>query len=361
MKIANNYPIKLTPARAWRTYLGGQLISKLHDQESIDDHFPEEWIMSTVAARNAGREEIIDEGLSKLAEYDQDLRSLLADVGESLVGTRHYAKYQNDLGVLVKLIDSAERLTIQVHPDKQSARELFDSQFGKTECWHILGGREINGEKPCIYMGFKPGITRSYWQELFEKQDYDAMLAAMHKIEVKAGETYLIKGGVAHAIGAGCFLMEIQEPTDYTIRVEKVTPAGFEIADYMCHQGLGFDRMFECFHYDGITLEQALALWQIKPQVIDQQAGGKCESVISYAATEMFSLNMINVQSEYQLDLNDTYCGIYVLEGSGSIEIDGKLMPVTKAEQFFIPALVKSMKITANSPLSIAQYFGPQV
>lgn len=52
-----------------------------------------------------------------------------------------------------------------------------------------------------------------------------------------------------HAIGAGCFLVEIRAPTD-TIRVERTTPSGFAVADSMCHQGLGFEKMFECFHYE---------------------------------------------------------------------------------------------------------------
>ena len=58
---------------------------------------------------------------------------------------------QPTLGVLTKLIDSAERLTLQVHPDKPTALRLFQSQYGKTECWHILSGHPVNGEEPCIY------------------------------------------------------------------------------------------------------------------------------------------------------------------------------------------------------------------
>ena len=44
------------------------------------------------------------------------------------------------------------------------------------------------------------------------------MLDCLHKFEVNKGDTFLIEGGIPHAIGAGCFLVEVQEPTDYTIR-----------------------------------------------------------------------------------------------------------------------------------------------
>ena len=81
---------------------------------------------------------------------------------------------------------------------------------------------------------------------------------------VKKGDTFLIEGGIPHAIGSGCFLVEIQEPTDYTVRNERVTPAGLQISDFMCHQGLGFDKMFDCCEYEGYTIDQIQDRWNIK-------------------------------------------------------------------------------------------------
>ena len=119
-------PVKLARAGAWRTYTGGSLIEKLHGKEHMPDtNFPEEWIMSTVAARNSGREHIV-EGLSMVEGTEISLAQLIDENPEKILGTKHYAKYGNKLGVLVKLIDSAERLTIQVHPTRKKARELFE-------------------------------------------------------------------------------------------------------------------------------------------------------------------------------------------------------------------------------------------
>ncbi len=101
---------------------------------------------------------------------------------------------------------------------------MLGSAFGKTESWYILGGREINGEKSAIYLGFREGVTEEIWKELFLKQDIQGMLSNLHRFEVNPGDAFIIYGGVPHAIGSGCFLMEVQEPTDYTMRVEKVTP-----------------------------------------------------------------------------------------------------------------------------------------
>ena len=143
MKISINKPIRLSRAGAWRTYIGGRLIEKLHGNENaLDSNFPEEWIMSTVKARNIGREHIV-EGLSIVYGTDVSLADIISNNPVAALGEKHFKHYGCNLGVLVKLIDSAERLTIQVHPTRRKAKELFKSPFGKTECWHILGCRTM--------------------------------------------------------------------------------------------------------------------------------------------------------------------------------------------------------------------------
>ncbi len=361
MEILNSFPIKLKPTRAWRTYIGGKMIDCIHGEDlSKDGHFPEEWIMSLVCARNIGREHIHNEGLSQIYNSDIYLKNLINNNAQYYLGERHTKTIGNSLGVLVKLLDSAERLTIQVHPTKEKAKELFNSLYGKTECWHILSGRTIDGVKPCIYIGFKKGITREMWEQLFLQQDYDGMLNVMNKIEVKEGETYLIKGGVPHAIGSGCFLVEIQEPTDYTIRVEKVTPSGFEINDFLCHQGLGFNKMFDCFNYEGVSLEEAKKLWCIQPKVLQKGDGYEVISLIDYNHTEMFKMNLIKVQNEMSLKLPNTFSGIYVLEGSGTISNGHITDTIKKGDQFFIPYNCNNINIITKENLKIVHFFGPK-
>ena len=93
------------------------------------------------------------------------------------------------------------------------------------------------------------------------------MLSCLHKVPVKKGDTFIIRGGVPHGIGAGCFLVEIQEPTDYTIRTERVTPSGLPVADAMCHQGLGFEKMFDCFDYQGYSLAELQKKYNRKARI----------------------------------------------------------------------------------------------
>ena len=76
MKI--DYPVKLSSARAWRTYVGGSQIDKIHGiPERGDSQFPEEWIISTVIARNSGREAFSNEGLNFVDGTNISLKSLI--------------------------------------------------------------------------------------------------------------------------------------------------------------------------------------------------------------------------------------------------------------------------------------------
>ncbi|MDF2569851.1 MAG: mannose-6-phosphate isomerase [Sporomusa sp.] len=355
---------KLAPARAWRTYLGGKQLDELYNStESTDGHFPEEWMMSLVSARNTGRETFKDEGLSMIAETTPSvsLKSLITTNPVGLLGRNHVARFGSSTGVLVKLIDAAERLTVQVHPDRSTAKTLFHSDFGKTECWHILGGRSIDGQPPSIYLGFKPGVTRKQWQYLFELQDFPGMLDCLHRFEVHKGDTFLIEGGIPHAIGAGCFLVEIQEPTDYTIRVERTTPSGFQIADFMCHQGLGFVKMFDCFNYEGLTREETKKRWQIAPIILRKEPGGCETELIGYRNTDFFRMSELKVTDSLQLN-TEAFSGIYVLSGKGRILADGTMHPFHKGDQFFLPAHLETLSIhqASGDQCHLLHYFGPK-
>ena len=131
-----NQPIFFERNRTYRVYLGGKLFEGLFGDAPEDSHFPEEWIMSTTAARNAGREHIQNEGMSIEVSSGRFLKDLIEEHPEDMLGKAHLDTHGATTGVLIKLIDSAERLSIQVHPNKEMARTWFHSDYGKTECWH---------------------------------------------------------------------------------------------------------------------------------------------------------------------------------------------------------------------------------
>ena len=354
-------PVKLRPTRVWRTYIGGSRIDALHGVNADDGLFPEEWIISMVTARNSGREAFPDEGMCFLEDEDISLSDYIAANPEASLGAAHCRAVGETTGVLVKLIDAGERLTVQAHPDKETARRLFHSAYGKTECWHIVDGREINGEPPCIYMGFREGITEQEWRRCYNEQDIPAMLAALHRFDVTPGETYLIHGGVPHAIGAGCLLIEIQEPTDYTIRTERITPNGLHISDFMIHQGIGEEHMFEVFHYTGLSAEEARQRWCIPPRLLTRSAAYTRQELVGYEETACFRLERYDVDTSCEIENDDTFCGLYVTGGSGTLSSGDRVYPICGGDQLFVPAQCHTLKLTATRPaLTVFRCFGPR-
>ncbi len=364
-KIPNNEFIKLDSPRAWRTYTGGKRLDQIHSaKSSLDPHFPEEWIMSMTVARNTGREEFKDEGMSHLVDYSNlSFKDLILNDPSYYLGDKFYSKYGSTTGVLVKLIDASERLTVQVHPNKEKAKLLFNSNYGKTECWYVLDDSPINGIKPCIYIGFKKGITKEIWKDLFDKQDIQGMLNWMHKIPVKKGETILIKGGLPHAIGQYCFLVEIQEPTDYTIRIEKTTPQGFKISDFMCHQGIGFEKMFDCFNYIGMSEQEVRKNYFIKPIEKYNDSNNLITTLIGYESTDLFKLDKIEVKDKINIESSSSFSGIYILQGKGVISNTNSSFEVEKGNQFFLPCNIGNWNIVnknTDEKLIVLYFKGPK-
>ena len=354
-------PLLLDSPRVWRTYLGGALLDELHGAApgtGAVGRFPEEWVFSVVRANNPGRPGPADpeEGLSHV-QGGPTLLSLLEQDPPRWLGA---GSASAQTGVLVKLIDSSERLAVQVHPDRPTAQRLFGSPYGKTECWHILGGRSIAGQSPCVYAGFRPGVTREHWKALFDRQDIAGMLECLHRFDVRPGDTILIRGGVPHAIGAGCFLAEIQEPTDYTIRVERTTPSGFAVPDALCHQGIGFDAMFDCFRYDGLDAASAHAAYFVSPRLLRSEAGGQISQVVGPPDTSLFSMRELRVQGELTLPAEGRFSGLYLLEGEGLLICGGEPLLLRSPQQIFLPAACGGITFRARSPMRLLQCFGPQ-
>ena len=352
--------LKTGETRVWRTYGGGAALDRWHGRKGENGMFPEDWAASTTRALNPGREHII-EGLSRVISMEGEpyLTDVIAQDPQGFFGAAHLQAFGEKAGFLVKLIDAGERLTIQVHPDKRYAKEILHSDYGKTESWYILGS---NSEEiqPCIYLGFKPGVTREIWKDIFERQDIPAMLDCLHKIPVQAGECYFISAGVPHAIGEGCFLAEIQEPTDYTMRTELVTPAGLRIHENQCHQGVGYEMMLDCFHYDGAPLEETVARWRSEPVCICNEAGGRIDSLIDERQTELFSMRRVLVEDEISLEAAGAMRILMVLSGNGSIRMNGEAMGIAQGDVLVACADCPTLHVEANEKLTILESFPPR-
>lgn len=122
----------------------------------------------------------------------------------------HLTKEQ--LPYLVKFIDTAEELSVQVHPDDAYAAQ-YENSAGKTECWVILEAQPGAG----LYLGFKPGIEKKdFFAAIDRGEDLSTMLQFF---PVKPGDFFYVPAKTIHALGGGLTLAEIQQSSGITYRV----------------------------------------------------------------------------------------------------------------------------------------------
>ena len=149
----------------------------------------------------------LDNDESKLI-YDNKEVNITEFIKSEPINKYINAKIQN---LLIKLIDSAQSLSIQVHPSDEYALK-YENSLGKTEMWIILDTKEGS----YINLGFNQDVKKEDFPKLIKD---DSILSYLNKIYVKPGDIYLIKPGTIHAIGEGITLLEIQESSKLTYRV----------------------------------------------------------------------------------------------------------------------------------------------
>ncbi|MGC4189651.1 MAG: class I mannose-6-phosphate isomerase [Thermomicrobiales bacterium] len=143
--------------------------------------------------------------LGEIVAGDPD--TLLGPLARRAVGGREI------FPLLVKLIDAAENLSIQVHPNDEEAAPL--DRLGKTEAWHILHAEP--GAK--LYVGLLPGVSQDAFAAAAHAMD-GSSAALMRALEPEPATTILIPAGTIHALGAGVMVYEIQQPSDVTFRID---------------------------------------------------------------------------------------------------------------------------------------------
>ena len=317
-------PLLQTENRVRRTYRGGRLLDVLSGKKNpVDSFCPEDWISSFVEAKN--KDYLAGEGISRVLLDGKEVLITQAVTAED------FGPNRSDCGVLVKYLHSAERLGIQVHPTPAFSHQHFGTNYGKTECWHILGVDPL--QEHTVYIGFREGITKERGQTLFEAQDIDGMLSCLHRFEVKVGDTILVKAGTPHAIGAGCFLLEIQEPTDYTMRVEKTTVAGEVLTPMQIHYGVGEDAMLDCFVYEGLSRADAKTRFFLRPRVEKHDMGGKIQTLVSYTNTSCFALQKIVGKASVAPESFVTL----IARKAGCVQIGNESLYVKRGEKYFVP------------------------
>jgi mannose-6-phosphate isomerase len=188
-------PVRPIPRKSLRPWAGRRL-------GGGDEHVGELWL--------AGPDSPVDAGVRGTPTLDE----LAAAESEALIGTRAMALLGPRFPLLVKLIDAAEWLSLQVHPSDRLATELYGpDQLGKAEAWLVLdaepGAVLVTGPRPDLA---GDELRRAIREGTVGREHCELRPAT-------AGETLLLEPGTMHAIGPGTFVYEIEQPSDLTFRM----------------------------------------------------------------------------------------------------------------------------------------------
>jgi mannose-6-phosphate isomerase len=341
-------PLALRPNRIPRFYRGGSLLGAFRgDPDATDDDRPEDWVGSATRAWTPPGAPATDLGLSdvEIEGRSVSLLELLAADPVALIGRALLEHSGPTLGLLVKLLDAGERLPVHCHPTRDAASRLLGSAFGKTEAWLILGVRD--GSSPRVWAGFRDAVEPERLRDWVGSQDTEALLGSLVERSVSPGDAILIPAGTPHAIGAGIFLLELQEPTDFSVVAEI---RGYPITPEDATLGLGWDVAIGFFATDaaGELSQTPTAL------------GGGLTRLLGPAADPFFRALRLDVSGEARLDLEPSFAIGVVLSGSGEVRGVQTSLELELGSTFALPAAAMPDVRIAGDGLEVVVCLPPE-
>lgn len=206
------YPLKFEPILKQVVWGGDSLVKKYGKQVPCDDegnpqvdaaHIGESWEISDME----GHVSVVSNGFLKGNDLADILETYLGD----LVGDNVFDFFNLQFPLLIKFLDIRDRLSVQVHPDDDTAMERYYS-YGKTEMWYVMDA----APEAVVYMGFKRDTSA---EEFYKACKDGTVKDLMNEYHPKAGDSFFIKAGTVHSAGFGLTIAEIQESSDITFRL----------------------------------------------------------------------------------------------------------------------------------------------
>ena len=297
-----------------QTLWGGSKIIPFKHLDAQLDIVGESWEISGVK----DNETVVANGPFK----GMSLNQLVREQKELLVGKENYQRFGDEFPLLIKFIDACQDLSIQVHPTDETAHRQGKSR-GKTEMWYVL--ESTPGAQ--LYNGLKQQITPEQYKEMVEN---DTITDALARYEVSEGDVFFIPAGRIHAIGAGCFVAEIQQTSDVTYRIydfkrkdkngnyrELHTQLASESIDYTVQENYRVD--YECLKNEGVQV-----------------------ATCPYFTTAVYDLTEPMILDYSDLDSFVILIGV---KGAGRLICEGEEMPFKMGDTVLLPATTKEVKV----------------
>lgn len=257
-----------------------------------------------------------------IAEGDgRSLNQLVHDMKGDLVGEENYQRFGDEFPLLIKFIDARQDLSIQVHPTDEIAHRQGKSR-GKTEMWYVME----SAPDAKLYNGLKLPITPEQYKQMVAD---DTICDALAQYNVKEGDCFFIPAGRIHAIGAGCFLAEIQQTSDVTYRI------------------YDFKRKDKDGNYRQLHTQEAsesidyTVLKDYRTSYTPQKNEGQPLVECPYFTTAVYDLTEPMTIDYSELD---SFVILIGLRGEATLTIDGEQVSFHAGETILIPAKAQEIR-----------------
>ncbi len=320
------YPLKFKPILKDKIW-GGSKLKNLLNITAASDKCGESWEISGYQDNIS----VVKEGFLEGNELQELIEVYMGD----LVGDEVFSRFGLEFPLLIKFIDAADELSIQVHPNDELAAKRH-SGFGKTEMWYVIQA----DENAKLISGFNRELDQKNYLEHLQNSTLTNIL---NFEKVKEGDVFFMPAGRVHAIGKGILLTEIQQTSDLTYRIydyDRVDDSG---KPRELHTELALDAI-DYKHYP--------AYRNIYEPKLNQP--------VNLARCEYFTTNLL----EFDIPVSRDYAAIdsfiiYICtEGELSIHYDsGEPVSLKTGETVLLPAILKDVKLEPVQPSKILEVY----
>jgi mannose-6-phosphate isomerase len=216
---------------------------------------------------------------------------------------------------LVKFLDAADWLSVQVHPNEEQVHRLWPGESGKTEAWFVLGAQPESR----IYAGLRPGVDERRLREALQQ---GKVADCLHSYEPRPGDCLFLPASTVHAVGGGVLMAEVQQTSDAT----------FRLFDWNRRDAAGNSRP--------LHIEESLACidWQRGPvEPIRNEGFPSFVGRHNLVACPFFQIELIGAREVFTCDGRQLTM-LLVLHGQGRLSSPGFQEPIRRGEVWVLPA-----------------------
>lgn len=322
----NLYPFTFQPILK-NIIWGGADICPFKEITPVQEGIGESWELSAVE----GNVSLVENGPLANTSLDE----LIKTYGASLLGKKVIDQFGNTFPLLIKFIDARDNLSIQVHPDDELGQKRHQS-FGKTEMWYVINAAEGAG----LYSGFSQQIDA---EEYVKRVDDNTIMDVLKRYDIAPGDVFFLPAGRVHAIGAGCFIAEIQQTSNITYRIYDYNRKDANGNGRELHTELAKDAI------DYTMLPDYRTAYQ------DEK-----DKAIELVSCKYFTTNLLNLDKKIDRDFSslDSFVIYICMEGRVTIEDNkGYTLNVHQGQTVLIPADTTAVSITPSANAKLMETY----